>query len=97
MGKRTKGNGEGSVYKRKDGSWCTQYHVQTSEGTKRKTLYAKTRQECAKKLAKAIVDRDGGFVFDAGTTTLDEYMRSYLADAACRVHPKTGRAWHLKH
>lgn len=93
MGKRTKGNGEGSVYKRKDGSWCAQHHVQTSEGTKRKTLYASTRAEAASKLARAIADRDGGLVFDAGTTTLNEYVAGYLADTRCRVRPKTFRRY----
>ena len=49
MGKR--GNGEGSIWRRKSGGWCAQYTVYTSEGRKRRTLYDKTRQEVAAKLA----------------------------------------------
>src|SRR5918998_3197707 len=41
MGKR--GNGEGSITRRKDGLYKARYTVQTATGTKRKTLYGKTR------------------------------------------------------
>jgi len=58
MGKR--GNGEGTIYRRKDGKWATQYTVYTAEGRKRKTLYGKTRSEVAAKLTKALSDREGG-------------------------------------
>ncbi len=49
-----RGNGEGTIYRRKNGGWATQYTVYTAEGRKRKTLYGKTRQEVATKLAKAL-------------------------------------------
>jgi hypothetical protein len=39
-----RGNGEGSITRRKTGGWCAQYTVYTAEGRKRKTLYGKTRQ-----------------------------------------------------
>ncbi len=39
MGKR--GNGEGSITRRKDGLYIDRYTVQTSTGAKRKTLYAR--------------------------------------------------------
>jgi integrase len=55
MGKR--GNGEGSIWRRKSGGWSAQYTVYTSEGRKRRTLYGKTRQEVATKLSKALADR----------------------------------------
>ena len=58
MGKR--GNGEGSIYRRKDGRWVGQYLVYTAEGAKYRYLYGKTRQEVSKKLTKAMADRDGG-------------------------------------
>jgi integrase len=35
MGKR--GNGEGSISRRKSGGWCAQYTVHTSQGRKRRT------------------------------------------------------------
>jgi integrase len=51
VGKR--GNGEGSISRRKDGLYMARYTVQTATGTKRKTLYGKTRNEVSEKLTKA--------------------------------------------
>ena len=64
MAKR-RGNGEGSITRRKDGLYMARYTVQTSTGPRRKTLYGKTRREVDEKLTKAKADRDGGLVFDA--------------------------------
>ena len=64
MGKR--GNGEGSITRRKDGLYMARYPVQTATGAKRKTLYGKTRSEVAAKLSKALADREGGLTYDAG-------------------------------
>jgi hypothetical protein len=53
---RKRGNGEGTIHRRKDGGWCAQYTVYTAEGRKRKTIYGKTRAEVGGKLAKALSD-----------------------------------------
>jgi integrase len=79
MGKR--GNGEGSITRRKSGGWMAQYTAYTAEGRKRKTLYGKTRQEVAAKLAKALIDREGGLVFDAEGLKLGEYLSRWLEDS----------------
>ena len=79
MGKR--GNGEGSITRRKNGGWCAQYTVYTAQGRKRKTLYGKTRQEVAAKLSKALADREGGLTFDTGTITVGEYLDKWLSDS----------------
>ena len=50
MGKR--GNGEGSISRRKNGTWRAEYVVYTAGGRKRKTVYGKTRAEVAKKLTR---------------------------------------------
>jgi hypothetical protein len=72
---KKRGNGEGTTpYKRKNGLWCVQYAVHTAEGRKRKTLYGKTRQEAATKLAKALSDREDGLVFDDGGLTVGKYL-----------------------
>lgn len=78
MGKR--GNGEGSIYRRKDGRWVGQYTVQTADGPRYRYIYGKTRQKVAEKLTKAMADRNGGLVFDAGTITLGEYLDPWLSD-----------------
>ncbi len=79
MGKR--GNGEGSITRRKDGLYMARYTVQAATGAKRKTLYGKTRQEVSEKLTKAMADRDGGFVFDAGKQTVGEYLVRWLPNS----------------
>jgi integrase len=78
---KKRGNGEGSIHRRKGGGWCAQYTVYTAEGRKRKTLYGTTRAEVAKKLAKALSDREGGVAFDAKNLMLGEYLDLWLRDS----------------
>ncbi len=78
MGKR--GNGEGSISKRKDGRWWGRYTVHTPEGPKQRAVYGKTRAEVAARLRKAMADRDGGLIFDTGNLTLGEYLDRWLSD-----------------
>lgn len=58
-----------------------QYAVYTAEGRKRRTIYRKTRAEVAKKLAKALSDREGGLVFDDKGLTAKEYLERWLKDS----------------
>jgi integrase len=53
---RKRGNGEGSITRRKDGLYMARYTVQTATGTKRKALYGKTRGEVSEKAHEG----DGG-------------------------------------
>jgi integrase len=78
---KKRGNGEGSIHRRKGGGWCAQYTVYTAKGRKRKTLYGKTRQEVATNLAKALSDQQGGLSFDAGNQTVGEYLARWLKDS----------------
>src|SRR5215213_2080988 len=78
---KKRGNGEGSISRRKSGGWIAQYSVYTAEGRKRKTLYGKTRAEVSEKLIKAMADRDGGIVYDAGKLTVGEYLDRWLRDS----------------
>src|ERR671911_2085075 len=78
---KKRGNGEGSIHRRKNGGWCAQYVVHTAEGPKRRTLYGKTRREVDEKLTKAKADRESGLVFDADNMTLGEYLGRWLTDS----------------
>jgi integrase len=78
---KKRGNGEGSIHRRKGGGWCAQYTVYTAKGRKRRTLYGKTRQEVAAKLAKALSDREGGITFDADNLRLGDYLQRWLEDS----------------
>jgi len=59
-----------------------QYYVLSGTGGReRRTLYAKTRTEAARKLARAIGERDTGFVVDAGRLTMGDYLERWLEDS----------------
>src|SRR5215218_6929017 len=79
MGKR--GNGEGSIYRRKNGTWAAQYTVWTSEGRTRRSVSGKTRAEVSRKLTEALANRNGGLVYDAGKLTLGQYLDRWLVDS----------------
>src|SRR5215210_1580991 len=78
------GNGEGSIYEYKRNGkrvgYRGAYTVYTAEGPKRRYVSGKTREEVRQKLTKAMVNRDGGLVFDAGNLTVGEYMDRWLKD-----------------
>lgn len=94
MAKR--GNGEGSISRRKGGGWTAQYYVDTGGVRKRKTLYAKSQAEAARALSKAISDRDGGLVYDVGKLTIGEYLKLWLADSVKDVLKETTYANQLE-
>src|SRR5918911_4969672 len=73
-----RGNGEGTITRRKDGRWEARYYVQTVNGAKRKVLYGKTRAAARDKLAKALSDRIDGIVYDDENMTLGEYLDIWL-------------------
>jgi integrase len=80
MSKR-RGNGEGSINRRKDGRWMGRFTVQTAEGPKQRAVYGRTRAEAAEKMTKAMADRDGGLVYDAGKLTTGDYLTGWLRDS----------------
>jgi integrase len=99
MGKR--GNGEGSITKRKDGLYMARYTVETAIGAKRKAVYAKTRKEAAEKLTAAMADASKGIIADGGPKTVGAFLTSWLENSVrgsvrkstydrneslCRVH-----------
>jgi integrase len=99
MGRR--GNGEGSISRRKDGLYMARYTVETSTGTNRKALYAKTRKQATEKLAEALAQTQKGITADAGAKTVGTFIERWLEDSVrgsvrqstyqrdeslCRVH-----------
>ncbi|MDP8925668.1 MAG: hypothetical protein M3M97_01905 [Actinomycetota bacterium] len=71
---KRRGNNEGSITLRKDGRWMARPTIHTPEGTKRPCIYGKTREEVRQQLAKVIIERDSGLVFDAENLTVGEYL-----------------------
>ncbi len=77
---KKRGNGEGTIFKRKEGRWEARYTVQTLNGRKQKSVYGKTRAEAAEKLRKAMSNRDKGLLLNTGTLTVGEYLDRWLSD-----------------
>jgi integrase len=71
---KRRGRGEGSIYRRKDGSWVAQYTV----GDKRRYIYGKTRKDVASRLSKAIAERDSGIVYDSENLKVADYLDRWL-------------------
>jgi integrase len=86
---RRRGRGEGSVYRRKDGRWVGQYEV----NGKRRYVYGRTRKEVAKKLTKAIAERDAGLFYDCENLTLAEYLDRWLDSIRGALAPRTVRRY----
>ncbi|PLS82721.1 MAG: site-specific integrase, partial [Actinobacteria bacterium] len=62
---RRRGNGEGSITRhKKSGLYMARYTVETPSGPKRKAVYGKEHKEVAEKLARALVERADGIVYD---------------------------------
>ena len=78
---RRRGNGEGSITRRKDGRWEARYTAHTASGPKRRVFYGKTCKEVADELARALADRASGLVFDAGSITVGGYLDRWLEDS----------------
>jgi len=78
---KRRGNGEGSISKRSDGSWLGQVSIGNDPGTgkpKRKSFYGKTRKEVADKMAQLMQEVRNGTYVEPSTTTLGEWMGKWL-------------------
>jgi hypothetical protein len=71
---KRRGNHEGSIQKRPDGSW----RVQIRLNGRRLSFSAKTRQECQVWQKKTIAQIDNGLSFAGAQTTLAEFLEGWL-------------------
>jgi integrase len=78
---KKRGNGEGSITRRKDGLYMARYTVETATGTARKTLYGKTRKEAGEKLTEALANAQKGITADAGAMTVGAFIERWLEDS----------------
>ncbi len=86
---RRRGNGEGSVFFRKDGIWVAS--LTRPEGG-RKHFYGSTREEVQKKLALAVHARETGTLADARGLSTGEFLDQWLVDV---IRPSV-RPWTYK-
>jgi integrase len=73
-----KGDG---ITKRKDGRYMARYTIYTPDGPKRKMIYGRKYKEVERKLAEARGDAARGITYDAGSTTVGDYLIGWLADS----------------
>lgn len=80
---KKRGNNEGTIYRRKDGTWCSQITIGRDPKAgkeKRVTFYGKTRQEAADKLNKALNDVKQGTFVEPTKLTVGEWLDTWLED-----------------
>lgn len=93
MAKR-RANGEGSIFRRKDGLWAAQY---TDSTGKKRTLYGKTQQIAKDKLKEAIRLSDGGLNMEKDKITFAEWLLEWLEVYSKPTNRKGTFAIHHNH
>ncbi len=88
-----RGNSEGSITKRKNGLWEARISL---EDGRRKSFYAKTRQEAARQLAAALRDRDAGLPILGKGQTVESYLTSWLTATKSKVRDQTWRGYEIR-
>lgn len=86
MAKGRRGNGEGSIRRRSDGRW--EALVSLPDG-RRKSLYGKTRQEVARKLAEMLRDISKGLPVPLERLTVAAFLTDWLAMKQLDLRPST--------
>jgi len=94
--RRKRGQGEGSIYRMKDGRW----RAAATTGRKpdgslaRKVFTARTRHEVAEELTAALRDQQRGINIKPGKLTVGEFLADWLENTAKpSVRPKTYRSY----
>lgn len=87
MAKRS--NGEGTVYRRKDGKWVAAITLPPDSGGKKKYHYGKTRKECAEWLENMRDSLKKGSYSENSDVTLIEWLSTWLNDYCINIRPST--------
>jgi len=90
-----RGQGEGTIYKRKDGRWAAAINLGYQSGKlRRKNFYGKTREEVRDKLIAALNDVQKGIPISTDRQTLAQYLQSWLVEVVKPgVRPKTYKTY----
>jgi integrase len=77
---KSRGNGEGSIYKRSDGRWCGAITVGRNEnGTfKKRVIYGKNRNEVAEKMSKELHDIQISMYVEPNKITMEQWLETWL-------------------
>lgn len=89
--RRTRANGEGSIYKRADGQWVAALKLPTGQ---RKTLYGRTRALATKKLDDMKSQLSQGLTLQTDERrTVGEFLGTWFEQAAPNLRPSTIRTY----
>ncbi|MEU4116519.1 tyrosine-type recombinase/integrase [Kitasatospora sp. NPDC028055] len=81
--RKSRANGEGTIYQRKDGRWEAAGYVLATDGSrKRVRVYGTTRKEAADKLAERIAASNQGRPVAAADSTVAAYLTYWLDSVA---------------
>lgn len=86
MPKRKQPNGMGSIRKRSDGRWEGRY---TALDNVQRSVYARTKDECAKKLREKLAEVDGGIWIEPSVMTVRQWLDRWLRDYTSGVDENT--------
>ena len=89
--KRKRGQGEGTIYKRKDGRWTAVVNLGYQNGKlKRKSYYGESRKEVSDKLSAALSDIQKGIPIITEHQTVGQFLDSWLSDCVkASVRPRS--------
>lgn len=94
--KKGRGNGEGTVYQRKDGRWIAQVTTDINPTTgkpKRRTFTGKTRSEVVKRMNEALADLEKGTYIEPTTITLERWLTDWLEGRKPHIATNTWSAY----
>jgi integrase len=82
---KKRGQNEGTIYKRNDGTWAAQVSIQG----RRLTKYTKTQSEARTWLRTTLNQVDNGITFLGAQMELGKYLEQWLVSVKTSVRPKT--------
>lgn len=96
---KRRGNGEGSIYRRPDGTWVGQISIGYDPATgklKRKSFYGKTRKEVADKIAQALQQMKNGTFVEPTQTAFGEWLDKWLTSyKKSQLKPSTYESYEM--
>jgi integrase len=81
---RKRANGEGSILERPDGRWEARYSLVVDGALKRRSIYARTREDASRELRRALTARDGGVPLPVGRETVGAFLAEWIESHGVR-------------
>ncbi len=90
-----RGNNEGSIRQRKDGTWEARLTIGYNDEGKaiRKSFYGKEREDVARQLTKELNNLNMGTYFEPSKVTLEEWLEAWLEGRRAHIAENTWSAY----